>query len=143
MQSSISETAKSYYLSNSKEKKPPEPQFIQDLLQAEIGRYGRVFIIIDALDECSDKNNERNVLLTELQKLLALPAKVQLLFTSRPSISILSHFPNCKTLPISAREEDIKHYVRSKLPHLHDFVQRDPILQEEIIDGIVQTACGM
>jgi hypothetical protein len=143
IQPSISERAKARYMSNLDTKQRPDLQFIQDLLQTEIRRYGRVYIVVDALDECSDKNNERNVLLNELRKLLLLLTNVQLLFTSRPSISILSHFPDCKTLAVSARDEDVKQYVRSKLPHLHDFVQRDPILQEEIIDGIARTVNGM
>jgi hypothetical protein len=135
-QPSISEAAKSCYTSKHKNKERPDRKDIQELVKAEIGRYSRVFIIVDALDECSDKGNERNVLLTELQNLLSLPIDVQLLFTSRLSINILPHFPSCKTMVISARDEDIKHYVRSRLDQLHDFVQRDKILQEEIVGGM-------
>lgn len=143
IQPSISELAKSNFQSNYPYKSRPQLPFIQQLLKAEMGRYQSVFVIIDALDECSDKNNERMVLLSELHKLLVLPNRVQLLFTSRPSINILSHFPECKTLAVSAREEDLRHYVKSRLPQLHNCVRRDPILQGEIIEGIVQNARGM
>lgn len=123
----------------SKTKDRPDQSFIQDLVQAEIRQYKGVFIVIDALDECSDENNTRGFLLDALQK---LPVNVQLLLTSRRSINILQHFPDCKNLAVSAHNEDVKHYVKSRLPHLDDFVKRDPILQEDIINGIAETADG-
>ena len=81
------------------------PTFDQysELLQFETRKHAKVFIVIDALDECTDDNREK--LLRALQ---TLRVNVNFLFTSREHINIKREFPNAKELQVYARGADLQ-----------------------------------
>jgi hypothetical protein len=143
IQSSIPEKLNLSFESCQETKDHPPAELIHSLFLSEMGRYREVFIITDALDECSERNSDLNKFLASLRDLESLTTRVQLLFTSRPSVTILAYFPDCKTLPISAQPEDIERYARSKVSCLHDPVRHDKNLQEDIVSVICKTSGGM
>jgi hypothetical protein len=109
-----------------------------DALWIEVHRFSKVFIIIDALDECADGEH----LLAQLQK---MSIRIHLLVTARN----ISKYDNVSRLHILARDEDISLYVRARIEkesNLARHVENDPLhpaLQEDILHTVVDKASGM
>ncbi|KAF5512894.1 Vegetative incompatibility protein HET-E-1 [Colletotrichum aenigma] len=112
------------------------------VLQAIASSYRRVFIVIDALDECESKS--RQALMTEVSRLRKRhPTNV--LATAREIPEIIESF-NLKcasTLRIQASDVDVSRYISSRIPDMLSFVQRRPGIQEEIREGVLCRINGM
>ena len=97
----------------------------------------KVFIIVDALDECREDDATRALL---LQVLRSLPLQVNLMVTSRNLPSIGRDFEGAKRLHIRAKDDDMKVYIEGRIAfgprHLKN-------LQEAIVNKIVKNAKGM
>jgi hypothetical protein len=96
--------------------KPPIEALI-DQLQATISTYSRVYIIIDALDECRNTDGTRVQLLRGLQHLQS-HSNVNLMVTARPLSDIEKEFKLMPSLAIRASEGDIKTFVLGQIPRL-------------------------
>jgi len=93
-QTVLSEDVKSLFKHHSRERtRPSLPEYIM-LLQAHIQRFSRVFIVVDALDECSENDGVRDSFLAQLRYLLP---NIRLLVTSRDIASLGYAF---KMLPV-------------------------------------------
>lgn len=124
-----------------KQTRPSLAEYLK-LLQSEIHHFSKVFIVIDALDECLDREGIRSFL-PELQK---LPPNTHLLVTSRYIRDIEHEFEKAARLEIYARDEDVKSYVEARMGEQHQLVRHieaDPTLRSTISDAIVQKANGM
>lgn len=107
--------------------------------QCATSLYSKVFIIVDALDEC----NISFALLPELFALQTL-SHVNLFATSRCLPNIATKFGDTPSLEIRASDEDIQTYLKENIPRLlPSFVSRNPNLQEEIIAIILSAAGGV
>ncbi len=118
---------------------------LSNLLHSEITGLSEVFILVDAMDECSNNNYTREDLLTTLQSLLEMP-NVRLLITSRPVASIDAHLQGMAYLEIRAANEDIRRYIENRIPkerRLIPYVRGDDAFQVSIIDTIIAKAQGM
>jgi hypothetical protein len=116
---------------------------ISEELRSEIMRFRRCFILVDALDECSESKNTRSSLIRVL--LSSLP-KVNLMFTSRPYDSIKAEFRTSLNLEIQASTGDVAKYVRGRIAaenRLRRHVQKDPSLGEEIVRKVSTNAQKM
>jgi hypothetical protein len=106
---------------------------------------GKVFVIIDALDECTT----REELLQWLKHLAS--KKNQLIVTGRPEVEFQSAIPrsfgkrNCVQLDNNVVNVDIRSYVEATLEQKPDFVDKklSPSILEEIRDKIGDGADGM
>jgi hypothetical protein len=132
-------------LYNNHYKKPTRPALADwsKLLQLEVRRMSKVFIIIDALDECSENNGTRKGFLTEIQK---LEHTVHLLVTSRDIPSIEHEFQNASRLRIQPTNTDIRKYLECRIasePQLERHCKKDLNLRALIIDSLVSEAKGM
>jgi hypothetical protein len=117
------------------------PTFDQysELLQFETRKHAKVFIVIDALDECTDGNREK--LLRALQ---TLRVNANFLFTSREHINIKKEFPNAKELQVYARDADLQIYIKDRIRgRLALHCMDDATLQTEIVDTVARTTKGM
>ena len=111
------------------------------LLERQISRFKRVFILVDALDECSE--NTKDELFSELRQ---LQSSVKLLITSRPTLSIESELAGVVRLDIQADDLDISKYVEARIDRerrLGRLLRSDLPLQENVIKTIVQNSRGM
>ena len=124
--------------------RPPISE-LSDLLHSEITHLSEVFILVDAMDECSVNNDTREELLTTLQGLVEMP-NVRLMITSRPAASIETQLQGMAYFEIRAADEDIRKYVeyritkeRRLIPH----VREDDAFRVSIIDTIIAKAQGM
>ena len=120
----------------------PSLDEISRSLQVVTTLYSRVFIIVDALDECQILDGCRQRFLSSLFNLQA-KCGANLFATSRPISSIEKEFEGNSKLEIRASEEDVRKYLNGHLFRLPGFVSRSPELQEEIKTDIVKAVDGM
>ena len=90
------------------------PDMVQMLKQA-LATLPRVFICIDALDECIPKHLLE--LLGSLKDILQESRRTRIYLTGRPQVEgeITRHFTNCVAIPISPKTKDIRMYLEKKL----------------------------
>jgi hypothetical protein len=108
------------------------------LLQNEVQRFSRVFIVIDALDECMD-GNTRDSLLSVITKLRPY---VHLLITARPHIRPAG---DASILEIRSNRLDIDMYIHSRLQEQHRlkrYIAKDPELGNKIIASVAELSEG-
>jgi nucleoside phosphorylase len=111
------------------------------LLQEELQKFIRTFVIIDALDEWGTKHQIKE-LITEL---LNLKPAIHLLVTSRPSEEIRDLLDEALHIEIRARNEDVMLYLDNHLQNsdnLHRYIKADPTLQDLIKTSIIQSGDG-
>jgi hypothetical protein len=138
----IAATVTHMYDDHSKRKSRPSLDEIFGALQSVCSNYTTVYIVVDALDECADRDGARGQLIDELLELQAR-TDVRLLFTSRFIPEITHKFQLNPMLEVRASEEDVRRFVAGQIPHLRNFVQRNEELKETIQDKIVKAVDGM
>lgn len=89
--------------------------------------YAKVFIIVDALDECQALDNCRGKLLSEIFKLQGRFI-VNLCVTSRPISDISNMFHRALWLVIRATRDDVAMYLKRHLGTLWLVVKYNPQL---------------
>jgi hypothetical protein len=113
---------------------------IQAALRIVVRTYSRVFIVVDALDECKDANMTRIGLLFHLRD----KCGAVLLASSRfHTKDVSSRFEGEPALEIRAHDSDIEKFLNGSMGLLREFVQKRPVLQEEIRSSIIASAKGM
>ncbi len=128
-------------LYNEREKHRPTFAELARLFSHEISRFSKTFVLIDALDETSEHEDIRRLLLSELQT-----QPINLLVTSRYEKSIEQRLEKAEHLEIRATAADVQTYVEARIPSEHllaRHIKADPALEETIIDGIVEKSQGM
>ncbi|UPX21049.1 uncharacterized protein EKO05_0011255 [Ascochyta rabiei] len=118
--------------------KPLPIQEIIKGIRAMVNSLRRVFLVVDALDECN--TNSLGDLLSTIF-MLRDECNINILATSRDIPTITSEFKGAGVLEISARDEDIQHFVRGNTKG--NIVHRDPTLLDEAAVKIAQSAQGM
>ena len=113
---------------------------ISSLLKAELSRYRKVFIIVDALDEYSENQNDRNSLLAELEQLRKYS---NMMLTSRHVAPYMDAFGGASRVTIAAKDRDVRKYLESQIATLPRFVKANLELQELIIQTITEAVEGM
>lgn len=112
-------------------------------LQLMVKKYSKVFVVVDALDECSESTGARYGLLEVLK---ILPETVHLLVTSRPIASIGAELDPCVCLQIAAKDKDLSVYIHSQIQaerRLRAHVVADATLKDAIVSAITEKAQGM
>ncbi|KAL6866513.1 hypothetical protein ACO1O0_002624 [Amphichorda felina] len=139
-QSSLPEAVKSLY-KNHKDGTRLSFDEVSRTLHTVAALYSRVFIIVDALDECQPSNN-RSRFLTEI---LALQSKcgANIFTTSRFIPEITSRFRDSMLVEIRASNADVERYLQGHMGHLPSFVRRNQQLQDEIKIKISESVDGM
>lgn len=112
------------------------------LLHELIATRTRVFVLIDALDECS--TDVRQKLLSELFK-IQCDGEANIFATTREIPEIVSDpgLGRCGSLRIRADKDDVLRFVISQLPRMQPFVQKRPEIQTQIKDVVSIKADGM
>jgi len=127
------------YAKHVKRNTRPSLTEISDYLVSESRAVTKVYVVLDALDECPVDQDIKDKVLSLLQKLPSL----HLLVTSRPSTNISTHF-NAVQLDIRADDHDMEMFVRDRLQenrNLKRYVRQD--FKEPLIHEVVRKSDGM
>ncbi|KAK6535933.1 hypothetical protein TWF281_000182 [Arthrobotrys megalospora] len=115
---------------------------ISNALLSATSALSKVFVIIDALDECQTSHACRTKLLSEVFNLQA-KYNVSCFATSRYIPEIMDELEDSTKLEIRSSDDDIRKYLEGHLPHVSGVVGMNPDLQREATDEIVKAANGM
>ena len=141
-QNPISGSLKNYYDEHRRSNTNPSPERAFEVLKADCDIWSRIYIIIDALDECSEKDATRQIVVKGLLSLQG-SKRINILVTSRPIPSILCNFELWERLKIRADSEDIHRYLLGQMDRFSKRILADKDLQAKIINGIIDAADGM
>ena len=142
-QSVIPQGVRDLYERHVNRKSRPGVGEITPLLLEELKGYSSVFVVIDALDECSDRDDTRKALLAEVQK---LPQDSHILITSRYSPNIEEAFKDVPAIEIRATDDDVKRYIEGRVKQesrLAKHIRSDPGLMDDIKSNLLQSCRGM
>ncbi|KAL8787605.1 MAG: hypothetical protein Q9195_007693 [Heterodermia aff. obscurata] len=131
----------SLYQRHTRSNTRPSNSELQRLLVSTASRFPSFFIVIDALDECSETS--RSALGSSLPSILP---GAQILYTSRRLNDIERIFEGCHRLEIRASDSDIRRYIFDRIlhePRLARHIEADSNLKEVISDVIVRKSDGM
>lgn len=108
--------------------------------------YSKVFIVIDAIDECSTKDNTRTKFSKAMTNLQDAPdVTVNIMVTSRhlPSVKNMFGGHDSTQIEIKANSEDVGAYLDAQMVELPDFATENPKLLRDIKTVILETVAGM
>ncbi|KAI6765005.1 hypothetical protein HG531_012104 [Fusarium graminearum] len=140
--SSLPDSVKSLYDWHKTKRTRPSVDEILGLLQSVAAMHSRVFIIIDALDECLASDGCRTRFLSELFNLQTRHG-TNIFATSRFIPEIMDRFQTSLSIEIRASPDDVARYLEGHIEQLPSFIQHDRQLQEEITTGISEAVDGM
>ncbi|KAJ7584503.1 hypothetical protein C8J56DRAFT_789785, partial [Mycena floridula] len=144
---SISDHSLALYNSHSSQKTFPDVAELLTVLQTETSFYECVYIIVDALDECSEENQARELFFpTNPQGLWSLPDHVHLLVASRDIFLIAQEYHDEPKILIEAHQEDLQTYIKQRIitdVKLKRLVKGDMTLEREVVDQVIFKAAGM
>lgn len=120
----------------------PSSKELLDALQTVLATYSTVYVVIDALDECSDHDGTRSELLNACRSLQE-KTELRLLITSRLVPDIESMCEHMFRTDIRASHSDVARYVMGQVSRLPKCIQRDEELQHLVRDKIMVAVDGM
>lgn len=139
----LSEVVQDVYKKNKDRATKPSLKEVSKALHSEISRYSRVFVILDALDECPEEDRFREYLVRELR---GLPANTKLIITSRGNVDVEDEFKDVIKVDIIANEKDVRAYLKGQLSRFNEAIFEGPngsSHRDEIIKTIIDCAGGM
>lgn len=139
---SLPDSVKTLHAQHGNKRTQPSTNELSRALQSIAAMYSRVFIIVDALDECQASDGCRARFLSEIFTLQAKTG-ANIFATSRHISNIEREFEGSTLVEIRASEEDVRRYLNDHVLRLPGFVTRSPELQEEIKAAIVKAVDGM
>ncbi len=106
--------------------------------------YSRIFIVIDALDECSASDGCRQEILAELFKIQDAVG-TNILVTGQPISEIVEPFRKRQAThcEIRARNDDIRQFITHQLETFQGFIEESPELKMQVADTITKATDGM
>lgn len=141
-QASMPDAVKAIYDQYKNQPKRPTLDEILNLLHFVSILYPRLYIIVDALDECQVTNGCRTRLLSGVFELQAR-VRANIFSTSRFDPEIEKEFKQSISLEIRARDEDVQTYLTGSMTRLRPFVSSNPELQNKVKATISNAVDGM
>ncbi len=139
---SLPETVKALYDKHKEKRTWPSADEFSQALQLVATLYERVFIVIDALDECQASGGCRLRVLTEIFN-LSTKCGTNLFATSRFVPEVTAKFSQGFSLEIRASKQDIEAYIEGNMSQLMAFDDWNQQLREDIKTTISDTVDGM
>jgi hypothetical protein len=140
--SSLPDSVKALYDHHKDKRTRPSFDEILRALYSVAAMHSRVFIVVDALDECQVSDGCRMRFLSEVFNLQA-KTRANLFMTSRFIPEIIEKFKGTISMEIRASNEDVGRYLDGHMFLLPGFVVCNRKLQEEIKTEIIQSVDGM
>ncbi|KAF6227997.1 hypothetical protein HO133_007725 [Letharia lupina] len=125
-------------------KKPvqQQPNLPESTDKSIVHGLARAFIVMDALDECTDTNKPRSILLEEIAN-LQVQLNTHFFAISRFIPDITAKFRDVATLEIRATDADVQAYLENKISETPVRVSRNRALQEKTRAEEGKPAAGM
>ena len=101
-----------------------------------------VFLVVDALDECSERPDARAKLTKGILD-IQMRTNCQLLCTSRQNREIVNLFDESDTVLVRAHPDDVQIYLQSRIDDLPTLIRGDVSLRASIIARIDEVNDGM
>lgn len=139
---SLPETVKALYDKHKRKQTRPSIDELSQALQSVTTLYGKVFVIIDALDECQASDGCRSRVLTEMFN-LNTKCRANFFATSRFVPDITARFSQGVPLEIRASKQDIEAYIEGNMPRLEAFDDWNEELRYDIKTTISDAVDGM
>jgi hypothetical protein len=121
----------------------PDLSQLASTLQAVCNGFKRVFLVLDALDECEDER--RALLLAQLENLDQ--SRCRFFFTSRPHLlDLQKSLRDSPQITIKAQSSDIKLLIQKRIESdsaLSELVEKNERLKAAIVDEIIKNAKDM
>lgn len=111
-------------------------------LRSVISCFDKVYILLDALDECRRDEGYRDILLTTVMG-LNKTANVNCFATSRRIPEIETHFEDAMWIEIQATDDDVMRFLDGHMSKLPSAVRKSKELQDEVKNGIVHAVQEM
>ncbi|KAL8721440.1 MAG: hypothetical protein Q9225_001885 [Loekoesia sp. 1 TL-2023] len=137
----ISNILDNLYNIHSRSMTRPKWKDIVQIFEDHVTNLDTVYLVIDALDECSE--DVRKVLLRYFE---ILPSNIRLLLTTRHIDEITREFRDDPMVEIRASPSDLKRFVTSSIAsnrRLADHVRNQASLEQEICERVITKADGM
>ena len=129
------------YRKFARQSRQPKMEDLEEVMVPTCGAFGRVFLVIDALDECSPER--RRPVLKALKRLHEVQS-VSIFLTSRPyPEDVMKAFEPFPKIAIEARDPDIRKYVRTEIDSNHNLDDTDQDFKEDIVIKLSQKARNM
>jgi Cdc6-like AAA superfamily ATPase len=138
----IPDVVRSLYDKHKYQQTRPSTDEISKTLCSAVASFSKVFIAVDALDECQVNHRCRSRFLSEIFN-LHNKYGVNLFATSRFIPEITENFKGGAMLEIRASDDDLRRYLDGHMTRLPKCVLRSPELQDNIKDSIIGTVNGM
>ncbi|KAK2747592.1 hypothetical protein FQN55_004946 [Onygenales sp. PD_40] len=132
---------KDYQRHVAKKTRLSDDQLVQSL-HSIAGLFSRIYVVIDAMDECQPSIDDLDDIIPSIFKLQS-DTRMNILVTSRVIPEITRWFETSVKLDIRAIDSDVRKYLDAHLLKLRPFVRRDSKLQEEIKTKIIGSIDGM
>ncbi|KIM26682.1 hypothetical protein M408DRAFT_72434, partial [Serendipita vermifera MAFF 305830] len=135
----VSDNIKTIHRKHAERNTRPTISDISELLSAEMKWFSKIFVIVDALDECPEENQYRASFLKQLQM---FQPTGHLMITSRPEIPAI---PKFLQLEIVASKGDMDRYIDGRISassRLNNLLHRDED-RRRIKEIIIEKADGM
>ncbi|KAF5243724.1 hypothetical protein FAUST_2719 [Fusarium austroamericanum] len=121
----------------------PLAEELSETLRLLVETHDRVFILLDALDECLTSGGSRSELFKLLIWLKENP-RVNLFMTSRYVSDVEEELQSdIMKMEIRASQEDVGNYLDSRLASLSDLVKKNKDLRDEIKTQVIEAVDGM
>lgn len=137
----MSDDVKALYRKHADRDTRPSLDDVTEVLAKEVCRHQKVYVIVDALDECSETSR-----LELIEKIQKMQPTLRLLVSSRQYDSIARQFEGNPRFEIKASTNDVRAYVAGRITkgsRLERHVIKDPTLVKDIEKVVVGNAQEM
>ncbi|KAF7118130.1 hypothetical protein CNMCM5793_007523 [Aspergillus hiratsukae] len=137
--SCLPDALRSFYTNHERMGMVPCLSAILEMLRIVSGIYDHTYVIIDALDECSNSDRGRDHLIPQVLD-LQRGFNMSFMATSRFILDIASKFEEFPSIEIRTSDGDVRKYVTDNLP---PSIQRRPDMRKVALSDIVRKSDGM
>jgi hypothetical protein len=138
----LADSVKTLYNCHKDKRTRPLFDEISGVLQSVAAAYSRVFIIVDALDECKSSDGCRSRFLSEIFSLQA-KCGVNFFATSRFIPEVTEKFAGNPSLEIRGSNDDVRKYLGTRISQGESRILRRSDLRAEVTTEIVKAIDGM
>jgi Cdc6-like AAA superfamily ATPase len=139
---SIAQSLSSLYGHHRVQGTRPLLEELLDVLQSVLANYSRVYVVLDALDECPEQDGTRSQLL-RLFRRLQQKDDLRLMATSRQIPDMLEEFKDMPLVEVRASDSDLKRFVMGNISRFAKFIRLSGDLQDLVQNRVVEAADGM